>query len=217
MYAFNSDENGVLLLLTQLGPPKRKVRGFSPAALTVLLIESFILVILYALCQVSGAVTHPVVSLVAIPLVSTIMLHHWLGIVPCRLARPSWPILVYACSVVFTPSIQDRVLVAVIVPICEEILYRVVIPTVIYNRLPSTQLASLCSAVVFAASHKWDPVATVAGLCFTIRFVKSERNLLDSLLLHCVHNLFAQPDSEDSTMWIPICFYASISVVDLWL
>lgn len=218
-YAYSEKENGILRGINRKG---RKVSGrLSISAAVVLAFECFLSVLACVGLRVAlSNIFHPIVSLLAIPLTAIWAFHRFFGHIPFVIKPPHVLSVVYLCSLYFVKDKHsDRIVLAVLIPFYEEIIYRAIIPTLIYNRIPSTSFASLISVVVFAYVHQWDLTASFAGLCFTLRFLKSRLNLADSFILHLVHNALADPESPTSTAWQPCAFYSAIIFADFssWL
>lgn len=218
-YAYSDRENGILRGINRRG---RKVSGLlSISAPVVLVFECFLSGLACIGLRIAlSNILDPIIALITIPLIATWAFHRFFGHIPFVIKLPHVLSVVYLCSLYFVKDKhRDRIVLAVLIPFYEEIIYRAIIPTLIYNRIPSTSFASLISVVAFAYVHQWDLTASIAGLCFTLRFLKSRLNLADSFILHCVHNALADPESPTSTAWQPCAFYSAIIFADIssWL
>jgi len=120
-----------------------------------------------------------------------------------------------------------------VVPLSEEIVYRLAVYIVISERfekvLPTRENFALiyviASTLLFLFAHRnntysmgdW-AVCGISSIAFSIRFFVS-KNFMEIFLMHAFHNLHAILESpgnhEKGAYWIPCVFYATIAIVSV--
>jgi membrane protease YdiL (CAAX protease family) len=154
----------------------------------------------------------------------------------CVLPYKSTPIAFLASSLAYqiwsspstSPTIGASISSGILVPLYEEVLYRVVIIQVVEKRLSQTLsftfrtlISVSLSSLLFMFAHRMTVeslsdllVSLASGLALSSIYLASVKNIVEPLLIHVLHNLHALLASGSETNFTtPIIFY---SVVFLW-
>ena len=180
----------------------------------------------------SDPIIHPI-EIVG-TLVFLVLLRHRFGF---RLPYNSFPVIFlllslivkfYSTNVEFAHHEPIRWLSSVImVPVYEELLYRVCVVELVERRLGRDicmPASILISSALFAFAHRstvetgWDMfVCVLAGVAFIGRYLGSRKNLLEPLLIHCLHNAHAMLKSEETQagVLVPVIFYICVGFVSI--
>lgn len=114
-----------------------------------------------------------------------------------------------------------------IVPLYEEVLYRVVLIDIVERRkFPTAVSVVACiitSALFFSIAHRNTVgsnedmlMCVVSGLALAARYMASDKNLLEPWCIHVLHNLHVMlNNTSGSCQLTPITFYAIILLVSM--
>jgi len=153
----------------------------------------------------------------------------------CVLPYKSTPIAFLAFSLAYqiwlspsTPTIGASISSGFLVPLYEEVLYRVILIHVVEKRLRQTLsfrsrtiVSVLLSSLLFTFAHRLTVeslpdllICLISGLALSSVYLASAKNILEPLLIHVLHNLHALlANGFETSFTTPIIFY---SVVFLW-
>jgi membrane protease YdiL (CAAX protease family) len=124
-------------------------------------------------------------------------------------------------------SLASESTTAFLIPIQEELLYRLILPRTL-KKYCSQTIAIILSTTLFCFAHRVNDfsasdlaVCIVAGLCLGVRTERRNGRILEPLLLHVLHNVHVlnQSDPNVGTMHAllgPLPFYGSVLGYDLF-
>lgn len=150
----------------------------------------------------------------------------------CGIPYKSLPVLFLITSLVFRFSSELRSVTLLsivssgfVVPLYEELLYRVVIPCMVERRLGRIlsgrilfSAIVLISNILFTFAHRSTLgsnsdmlICFVSGLALSSTYMSSGNNMIEPLAIHMLHNLHALLVRDiNGTFVVPLFFYAAI-------
>mmetsp|Transcript_28066 Transcript_28066/g.59635 ORF Transcript_28066/g.59635 Transcript_28066/m.59635 type:complete len:133 (+) Transcript_28066:55-453(+) len=115
--------------------------------------------------------------------------------------------------------------VILLLPIGEELFFRAALITLLRNRFSNRSFVVALSALLFAWPHSdqgYRGVLTAAcvGAFFCCRYIRSSDNILETIVIHVLHNLCVQLGRDDTGtsdgVWIlPLIIYGSCIFLDV--